>query len=124
MIYPLIGAGLHGWLDDIVAATYLLGMFLLGLQGPARAAALAGAVVHFTLTRFTAYPQGTFKIIPFRVHAFIELGEGVGMLIVAACLSGTPIVARGFLVFMGLSQFAAFGFSDYRTPAAARASNV
>lgn len=114
MLYPLIGPRLHGWLDDLVAFTYLLGILLLHLGDGARAAAIAGAAVHFTLTRLTDYPQGTFKLIPFRTHAFIELGEGVGILAAAAMLTGSPHIARGFLAFMGVTQFVAFGFSDYR----------
>jgi len=114
---PLIGARLHGWLDDLVAATYLLGVVLLDLAGAARTVALAAAAVHFLLTRFTNYPQGTFKLIRFRTHAFIELGEGIGVLGAAAVLTAAPTLARGFLALMGLTQFAAFAFSDYTTPA-------
>jgi 4-hydroxybenzoate polyprenyltransferase len=113
MLFPLIGARLHGWLDDLVALTYLVGLYALGLQGTARLAALAGAVAHFLLTRFTNYRQGTFKLIPFRVHAFIELAEGIAVLAAAVLLSGQPSIARLFLAFMGTSQFVAFAFSDY-----------
>jgi hypothetical protein len=115
VLYPLIGARLHGWLDDLVALTYLLGILLLHLGDGARAAGVAGAAVHFTLTRLTNYPQGTFKLIPFRTHAFIELGEGVGVLAAAVLLAGAPAAARLFLAFMGLTQMGAFGFSDYGT---------
>jgi hypothetical protein len=119
MLYPLIGARLHGWLDELVALTYLLGAWLLGLQGSARAAALAGAAVHFTLTRLTRYPQGTFKLIPFRTHAFIELGEGLALLAAALLLTAPPTstTARLFLGFMGATQVGAFAFSDYTTSA-------
>jgi hypothetical protein len=117
VLFPLIGARLHGWLDDLVAATYLLGILLLRLEGGARVAAIAGAAVHFTLTRLTNYPQGTFKLIPFRTHAFIELGEGLGVLAAAALLAASPTSARLFLAFMGLTQLGAFALSDYRAPA-------
>lgn len=119
MLFPLIGVRLHGWLDELVAGIYVLGVVLLGLHDGARAAALAGAAVHFTLTRLTRYPQGTFKLIPFRMHAFIELGEGLGLLAAALLLTAptTPAPARLFLGFMGLTQVGAFAFSDYTTPA-------
>jgi hypothetical protein len=117
VLFPLIGARLHGWLDDLVAATYLLGILLLHLDGAPRAAAIAGAAVHFTLTRLTNYPQGTFKLIPFRTHAFIELGEGLAILAAAALLTAAPAAARLFLGLLGLSQLGAFAFSDYRAPA-------
>ncbi len=115
MIYPLIPARLHGWLDDLVWLIYLGGAYLLGLHGAALAIAVGGAVVHFLLTRLTDYPQGTFRLIPFRQHAFIELGEGVAVLAATSLLlSGAPAAVRLFLFGMGLSQLGAFSFSDYR----------
>ena len=114
MFYPLIPARLHGWLDDLVVLAYIAGALLLGLRGLAAGVAFAGAAVHFTLTRLTDYPQGTFKVIPFRAHAFIELGEG--LLVLAATfllLGGLPLLPRSFLILMGGSQLLAFAFSDY-----------
>jgi hypothetical protein len=114
MLFPLIGRRLHGWLDDLVVLVYVGGALLLGLTGLARVVAFAGAAVHFTLTRLTNYPQGTWKLIRFRTHAFIELGEGV--LVLAAtifALDALALPARAFLGLMGLSQFVAFAFSDY-----------
>jgi hypothetical protein len=102
-----------------VVLTYLLGAFVLHLQGGARTVALAGATTHFLLTRFTNYPEGTVKLIPFRVHAFIELAEGIAVIAATAGLRGaSPPSARLFLLLLGLSQFGAFSFSDYRAPQA------
>jgi hypothetical protein len=118
VIYPLIGARLHGWLDDTVALAYLGGAWLLGASGAALAIALAGALLHFLLTRFTNYPQGTWKVLSFRSHAFVELGEGVAVLAATALFTaGAPGAVRLLLVVMGVSQLAAFSFSDYRQPA-------
>jgi hypothetical protein len=121
MLLPLIGPRLHGWLDDLVSLLYVAGALLLGLAGAALAVALAGAAVHFTLTRLTDYPQGTFKLIPFRTHAFIELGEGLAVLAAALALPALPPPHRVFLSLMGASQLTAFAFSDYgSSPARAR----
>lgn len=117
MLYPLIGARFHGWLDDIVVATYLLGAWLLGLQGPALIAILAGAAVHFLLARLTDYPQGQFKLLKFQTHAYIELAEGIAVLVAAVFLAPGPWdLGRIFVALMGASQFTAFAFSDYRWP--------
>jgi hypothetical protein len=114
MLIPLIGARLHGWLDDLVVLVYLAGALALGLGGAALAIAIAGATVHFTLTRLTDYPQGTFKLIPFRVHAFIELGEGFAVLAATLVVAGDrPLAQRLFLGAMGFSQLGAFALSDY-----------
>jgi hypothetical protein len=119
LILPIIGVRLHGWLDDLVVIAYLLGAAALHLRGAALAVTLAGAGVHFLLTRLTNYPQGTVKIIPFRVHAFIELGEGAAVLAAAVIapfgLVASPLPTRLFWGALGLSQFAAFSFSDYQT---------
>ena len=114
MLYPLIGSRLHGWLDELVWLTYLVGAWLLGLSGAARTLALAGAAVHFLLTRLTDYPQGTWRVIPFGRHAYIELGEGLVVLAATWLLLPTgPLVTRIFLSLMGASQLVAFAFSDY-----------
>ena len=114
MLIPLIGARLHGWLDDLVVLVYLAGGFAFGLGGATLAIAIGGAIAHFTLTRLTNYPQGTFKLIPFRVHAFIELGEGMVVLAATLVVAGEqPLVQRLFLGVMGFSQLVAFALSDY-----------
>jgi hypothetical protein len=123
MLYPLIGPRLHGWLDDVVVVVYLVGAWLLGLGGGALAIALGGAGVHFVLTRLTNYPQGTFKLIPFRVHAFIELGEGLAVLAATLAVgSDLPLAQRAFLFGIGASQLGAFAFSDYGSPIRPRAA--
>jgi hypothetical protein len=114
MLLPLIGARLHGWLDELVVVLYLVGAILIHLHGAALGVGLAGAAVHFLLTRFTDYPRGTFRRIPFRTHAFIELAEGLTIIVVTTwLLTSHPPAARTFLIVMGLSQLGAFAFSNY-----------
>jgi hypothetical protein len=121
MLYPFIGPRLHGWLDDLVTLTYLVGAWLLGLSGAALVLTLGGAATHFLLTRLTDYPQGTWRVIRFTHHAYIELGEGVAILIGAwLLLPAAPIVTRLFIAAMATSQLFAFAFSDYGTERAPR----
>jgi hypothetical protein len=113
---PLIGVRLHGWLDDLVVLVYVLGALLVPLHGVALGVALAGAAYHFLLTRLTNYPQGTFKLIPFRVHAVLELGEGIAVIVAASRLVTAHAPSAGvFLILMGVSQLGAFSFSNYDT---------
>jgi hypothetical protein len=114
VFFPLIGVRVHGWLDDVVVLVYLAGTIVFGLYGAAALIALAGAAVHFALTRVTDYPQGSWRLVPFRAHAFVELAEGVGVLAATAALTTShPPAARLFLAAMGASQLGAFAFSDY-----------
>jgi urease accessory protein UreF len=117
VIFPVIGARLHGWLDDLVALTYVAGALAFGLRGAALAIAIGGALVHFALTRLTNYPQGAIKLIPFRVHAYIELAEGLAVLAASlAFAADRPLAQRLFLGAMGASQLGAFALSDYDWP--------
>jgi hypothetical protein len=122
VLFPLIGVRLHGWLDDLVSLVYVLGLYVLGASGAPLAIGCAGAFVHFALTRCTRYPQGTWGLVSFRTHAFVELAEGA--LVLAGALLFVPAsepLVRAFLAVMGSLQFGAFALSDYRWPAASAA---
>jgi len=122
VIFPVIGARLHGWLDDLVVLVYVAGALVFGLRGAALAIAIGGALVHFTLTRLTNYPQGAIKLIPFRVHAYIELAEGLAVLAASLVFAADrPLAQRLFLGAMGFSQLGAFALSDYDWPRTRRA---
>jgi len=117
VLYPLLGVRLHGWLDDLAVAIYLVGLYVLGAHGPAVVIGLGAATVHLALARFTRYPQGTWGLISFRTHAWVELTEGA--LVVAGTLLLVPaseFALRVFLLTMGIAQFGAFALSDYRWP--------
>jgi hypothetical protein len=122
VLLPLIGARLHGWLDELVAILYVLGIYVLHLHGLALGVAIGAAIVHFSLARFTRYPQGTWGVISFRTHGFIELAEGLTVLAALWLVGGdAPLTTRAFLAIMGTSQLVAFSFSDYRWPVEPRA---
>jgi len=115
----LLGARAHGFLDDAVVLTYLIAARVLGLRARAMGIALLGALVHFFITRFTDYPQGFVKLLPFRTHGFIELTEGIGVLVATWTVldsATTPGSHRVFLTLLGISQLVAFAISDYTWP--------
>src|SRR5262249_3228057 len=121
--------------DELVVLTYLVGIFVLGLHGPAFVIALGGAAIHFGLARCTRYPQGRYPLVSFRTHAFIELAEGAAVLVAAllfvsrknAGVNASEVgaaAARAFLVVMGGLQFGAFALSDYEWPKAESATSA
>lgn len=112
MIRPLIGARLHGWLDDLVVLIYAAAAFA-HFHGAALRITVSAALLHLVLTRITDYPQGTYRLIGFRTHGFVELCEGLAVASAAWTFTAGP--ERIFLVLMGASQLAAFSFSDYTT---------
>jgi hypothetical protein len=114
MFFPIIGPRLHGWLDELVAISYIVGVLALRPSLLVMVVLLIGAAIHFTITRVTNYPQGTWKVISFRTHAFIELGEGIFVLIAGSLAAmDAPALTRVFVAVMGASQLGAFALSDY-----------
>ena len=57
---------------------------------------------------------GDVQLIPFRVHAFIELGEGLAVLAATGRRGRSPTAATPVPGHMGVSQLGAFALSDYR----------
>jgi hypothetical protein len=121
MLISLLPARLHGWLDDLASLSYLAAALFLGFEGAALALVLLGAMVHLLNTRLTDYPQGSIKVYPLRVHAYIELCEGAAMLAGAVGLSALSTWQHAALYLFGLSQIGAALTSDL-TPPVARAS--
>lgn len=121
LIIPFMSARLHGVLDDIVSVTYILAAWLLNFSTAGWTIAIGGALVHFLLTRTTNYPQGQLKWIDFRTHAYVELMEGVAVIVLAWAFLGSEgglLGERVALTFLGANQFVAFAFTDYRWPQA------
>src|SRR5688572_15530482 len=107
MLVSLIPPRLHGWLDELATLTYLVVAFAFGFHGASFFILIAAALVHFTNTRLSDYPQGTFKCYPMRTHAVIELVEGTIVLasgFVLLDLSGTQ---KGLVLALGAAQIGA-----------------
>jgi len=106
-------------LDELVVLLYMFGIVALDMRGAALTIALSAGILHFALARFTDYPRGTIRRIPFRTHALLELAEGVLVLAATWALCGDERAApHGYLTLMGVTQLGAFALSDYRWPLA------
>src|SRR5205814_8530670 len=62
-VIPFLSPRVHAWLDETVAPTYLAIAWLLGLTGWPLAILLYCGAQHFTVTRITYYPRGTWPLI-------------------------------------------------------------
>ncbi|MGE5275854.1 MAG: hypothetical protein ACM3SU_02560, partial [Acidobacteriota bacterium] len=98
----ILSARIHGMLDFVVVAVFLLAPLLVGLGGSPAAISYALAVVHLLLTLMTRFPAGRWKIVPFFVHGIVELVVGIALLILpsfAGYSPGSP--ARRFYLAIG-----------------------
>lgn len=69
----LLNARLHGFLDLVTVAVFLLAPFLFGLGGYVAAVAWGLAVVHLLMTLFARLPLRPLKVIRFPIQGVVEL---------------------------------------------------
>lgn len=89
----------HGILDYILVIFFLLAPSLFTLTPTVGIISYLLGVIHLMLTLFTNFPMGVKKIIPFRIHGFIELVIAV-ILIAMPALMGESVTFYDSLFFI------------------------
>jgi hypothetical protein len=112
----LLNARLHGFLDLVTVAVFLLAPFPFGLGGYVAAVAWGLALVHLLMTLFTRYPLGLVKVIPFPIHGVVELVVGVVLVFAMPRLLGASLgsPARTFFIGAGAAILAVWALTRYR----------
>lgn len=87
----------HGIVDYATVAMFALAPTILGFAGLAAIVSYALAVIHFLMTALTGMPLGIFEIIPFKLHATVELL--VGPTLIAGAWTLPSIFAGGQIFF-------------------------
>ena len=114
----ILSPKVHGILDYVVVIAFAGAPAALGLAGAAALLSRGLAGVHLALTLLTAFPLGAIKLIPFKVHGWIELIVGPTLLAVPWVLGfGHDPVARNFYIGAGILIFATWLITDYRASA-------
>jgi hypothetical protein len=103
----------HGFLDYLTVVLFALAPSLFGFTGTAALISYALAGIHLAMTLLTNMPLGVVKIIPMRLHAFVEML--VGPVLVIGALAVPVLVAggRGFFIAAGILIFAVWLLSHY-----------
>lgn len=105
---------MHGIVDYLVVVFLLVSPSIFKLPPVTAAFTYALGGIHLLLTVLTKFELGIFKIIPFRIHGYIEL-------IVAIALAGAAFyfnsiegsLARNFYFGFALAVFLTWATSDY-----------
>ena len=111
----ILSARIHGTLDFVVVAVFLLAPLLVGLGGSPAAISYTLAVVHLLLTLMTRFPAGRWKMVPFFVHGIVELVVGIALLILpsfAGYSPGSP--ARRFYLAVGAAILVIWALTAYQ----------
>ena len=103
----------HGILDYVTVALFVLAPSLFGFTGTAAIISYALAGIHLAMTLLTNMPLGVIKIIPMKLHAFVEML--VGPVLVVGALAFPALVAdgRGFFIAVGIVIIAVWLLSHY-----------
>jgi len=110
---------LHGIIDYAVVLFLLLAPMSFGLPSLTTVFTITLAFVHLILTLATNFEMGVIKIIPFKIHGWIELIVSVSLIGIAFYLGSIEgSVARNFYLIFSGSIFAAWLVSDYSSAAA------
>jgi hypothetical protein len=106
---------LHGVLDYVVVAVFALAPSLLHLSRVPALLSWTLAVVHLLVTVITAFPCGLVKLLPLKIHGWIELAVAPTLVAVPWVLGfAADATARGFYVAAGVVIFATWCLTDYK----------
>ncbi len=111
----ILSPRIHGYLDYVTVAIFLLAPLVIGLGGKAALLSYTLAVVHLVMTLLTRFPGGISRIIPLVVHGLVELAVAIALILLpfwAGFSPGSP--ARRFYLTMGAVIFVVWLLTDYR----------
>ena len=111
----ILNARIHGVIDLVFVAVFLLAPLLVGLGGRPAAIAYTLAAVFLMMTLMTQFPAGVWKTIPFFVHGIVELIIGAALLILPSFDGYSPgSPARRFYLAMGAAILVVWALTSYR----------
>lgn len=107
---------IHGIIDILVVLFLIISPSIFHLPPMTSAFTYVLAGVHLTLTLFTNFEVGIFKIIPLKIHGLIELIVSVALIGVAFYLHSIEGgLARNFYLAFGSAVFITWLITDYET---------
>jgi len=109
-----LSAKIHGILDYVVVAFLLISPMAFNLPALTSTFTYTLAFVHLALTALTDFPAGLIKIIPVRIHGFIELAVSMLLAGVAFLLGSVEgEIAKIFYLCFAAAVFLTWLITDY-----------
>lgn len=115
--YPMkINSKIHGVIDYLVVIFLWLSPSIFNLPEVTAIFTYVIGGIHLTLTVLTKYELGIFKVIPYKIHGWIELIVSIVLFGVAFFLgSEEGDLSRNFYIGFALAVFLTWLITDYRT---------
>ncbi len=110
----VLNSKIHGIIDYLVVIFLAAAPTLFNLPEITACFTYILAGIHLTLTLLTAFEVGLIKVIPFRLHGWIELIVSVALIGVAFYLGGREgDLARNFYLGFAIAVFITWLLTDY-----------
>ncbi|HEX5170818.1 MAG TPA: hypothetical protein VFW11_16705 [Cyclobacteriaceae bacterium] len=113
----ILSPALHSALDYLVVVILWTAPFILNLNGLIATLTYSLGAVHLLLTVFTNFPLGIIKIVPLKIHGYIELIVSVVLLTTPLYISKLSAMDSAMDTFFfggfGVIVFITWLISDY-----------
>lgn len=109
----IISSKTHAILDFITIIALLALPDLVFLTPTAATLSYTLAVIHFIMTITTDFKGGIFKLIPFKVHGYVELAVGIILLVLAFTFFKGDLTDEIYFACVGLIILILFSITDY-----------
>ncbi|MBC7866057.1 MAG: hypothetical protein H7X88_00870 [Gloeobacteraceae cyanobacterium ES-bin-316] len=112
----ILNSKVHGIIDYTVVAFLWLSPTMFGLPEYTSWVTYGVGGVHLTLTLLTDFEAGVFKIVPLKIHGWIELIVSIALAGVAFYLGNLEgSISRTFYLVFAAAVFITWLISDYNT---------
>ena len=111
-----LNSKIHGIIDYFVVLFFWVSPMAFGLGETTAWFTYILGGIHLLLTLFTNFEMGVFKVIPFKLHGWIELVVSIALIGVAfylGRLDGT--LSRNFYLGVAVAIFLTWLITDYKT---------
>lgn len=111
-----INSKIHGVIDYLVVIFLWLSPSIFNLPEITSTITYIIGAIHLTLTVLTKYELGIIKVIPLKVHGWIELIVSIALIGVAFFLgSEEGNLSRNFYIGFALAVFLTWLITDYQS---------
>lgn len=105
----------HNVIDYVLILSLWLSPSLFAFSGTVTIVFYSAGFLHLFNTFCTISPLGLFKIIPFKIHGWVELGLGVLLILLPWILGfSAEVLGRNFSVIFGFCFVIFWSLSVYR----------
>lgn len=113
----LLNSKIHSAIDYIVVIFLWLAPTLFGLSSPISTFSYVLGAIHLALTVFTNFHFGLIKIIPVKIHGWIELLVAIVLMLSSVLLSGfiasDSLIDKYFFAGFGVAVLITWAITDY-----------